>query len=104
MKVICKKFVKLRRNTLVGFADISIVDWNLTLRDVSVHSKNGSRWASPPARPQIRDNALVHDDRGKVAYVPIVEFTSRDARDQFSAAVIAAVQAFDAAALDEAAA
>jgi hypothetical protein len=104
MKVTCRKFTKLRRNTLLGFADVAIVDWGVTLRDVAIHSRNGSRWAAPPARPQLKDGAVVKDDAGKVQYTPIVEFASREARDAFSAAVIAAVQAHDAAALDEGAA
>jgi hypothetical protein len=103
MKATCKKFVRLRRNTLMGFADVAIVDWNLTLRDVAIHTKNGSRWAAPPARPQLKDGIAVKDDAGKIQYVPVIEFVSRDARDVFSAAVVAAVLAHDADAFDEAA-
>jgi hypothetical protein len=104
MKATCTKFTKLRRNTLMGFADVAIIDWGMTLRDVAIHTKNGSTWAAPAARPQIsKDGTVIKDaTTGKVAYVPIVEFSSRAVRDAFSAAVIAAVQAHDATALDEA--
>jgi hypothetical protein len=34
--------------------------------DVAIHTKNGSTWAQPPAKPQIRDGALVKDETGKV--------------------------------------
>jgi hypothetical protein len=106
MKATCTKFTKLRRNSLMGFANVAIVDWGMTLRDVAIHSRDGSRWAAPAARPQIgKDGTVIKDaTTGKVAYVPIVEFTSRSARDAFSAAVIAAVLAHDPTALDEAAA
>jgi hypothetical protein len=95
MKVVCKKFSPLQRNTMLGFAEITIVDLGMTLRDIVVHSKNGASWASPPARPQVRDGTLMKDDSGKIVYAPIIEFGSREARDQFSNSVIEAVRATD---------
>jgi hypothetical protein len=93
MKIICRKFQPLARNTLRGFAEISIVDFGMSMRDVAIHTKNGAKWAQPPAKPQVRDASVVKDDAGKAQYVPIIEFTSRDARDHFSEAMIAAVLA-----------
>jgi hypothetical protein len=60
---------------------------------------------APPAKPQItRDGTLVKDAvTGKIAYTQIIELTSRDARDRFSAAVVAAAMARDPTAFDEAA-
>jgi hypothetical protein len=92
-KITCRDFRQLRRNTLLGFAEIAIEELGLVIKDVALHSKNGSRWAAPPAKPQIKDGTVVIDDRGKPAYTPIIDFTSREARDRFSAAVIAAVLA-----------
>jgi hypothetical protein len=65
------------------------------IKDIAIHEKNGSRWAAPPARPQIsKDGAVIRDDTtGKIAYAPIIEFGSRNSRDEFSKAVIAAVLA-----------
>jgi hypothetical protein len=93
MKLFCRKFQPMHRNTLAGFAEVEIKEIGLVIRDVALHSKAGSRWAQPPAKPQLRDGALVTDDRGKIAYIPVVEFDSREARDRFSSAVIAAVLA-----------
>jgi hypothetical protein len=93
MKIVCKKVSPLERNTLRGFAEINITDLGMTIRDVAIHCKNGSTWASPPSKPQIKDGAVVKDEAGKIAYAPIIEFCSREARDKFSAAVIEAVRA-----------
>jgi hypothetical protein len=93
MKIVCREFLLLHRNTLQGFAEITIQDIGLTIKDVAIHDKNGSRWAQPPARAQVRAGAVVTDDNGKVQYFPIIEFTSREARDEFSKGVIAAVLA-----------
>jgi hypothetical protein len=95
MKIICKKFSSFERNTLLGFAEINITDLGMTMRDVAIHTKNGSTWASPPSKPQIKDGAVVKDDAGKIQYLAIIEFGSREARDKFSAAVISAVCATD---------
>ena len=94
MKVICKRFQPLKRNTLRGFCEISIPDWNLTIKDVAVHRKNDSMWASAPAKPLIKDGIVVKDESGKIAYVNIFEFADRAARDRFSD-VITAVRATD---------
>jgi hypothetical protein len=93
MKFVCKKFSPLERNTLRGFAEINIADLGMTMRDVAIHSKNGSTWASPPSKPQIKDGAVVTDNAGKAQYINIIEFTSREARDEFSNSVIQAVLA-----------
>jgi hypothetical protein len=95
MKCVCKRFQPLERNTLRGFCEISIPDWNLTIKDVAVHRKNDSMWASAPAKPLIKDGIVVKDESGKIAYFNIFEFADRAARDRFSDAVIAAVRATD---------
>ena len=95
MKVVCKRFQPFERNTLRGFCEISIPDWNLTIKDVAVHRKNDSMWASAPAKPLIKDGTVMKDEAGKIAYVNIFEFADRAARDRFSDAVIAAVRATD---------
>ena len=64
MKIVCKKVSPLERNTLRGFAEINITDLGMTVRDVAIHTKNGSTWAAPPAKPQLRDGVAVKDDAG----------------------------------------
>ena len=93
MKLTCTKFVKCERSTLKGFAEISFADLGMIIRDIAIHAKGRSSWAQPPAKPWVRDGVLAKDGDGKVLYVPIFDFTSKENRSQFSAAVIAAVGA-----------
>ena len=48
-------FKRFERGTLVGFADVVIRELRLKVHEVAVHQKNGSRWASMPSRPWLRD-------------------------------------------------
>jgi hypothetical protein len=95
----------LRSNTLYGFCDIAIPEMRLRIFDLTVHEKNGRRWVGLPAKPQItRDGGVRRDDRGKTAYVPILEFTDKPTRDAFSDRVIAALLEFAPATFDDQAA
>jgi hypothetical protein len=40
----------------------------LTIRDVAIHEKGEARWAQLPAKPQVKDGALVKDATGKIQY------------------------------------
>ena len=91
LTVTCETFHPLVRNTLRGFAEISIAEMRLTICDVAIHEKGVSRWAALPAKPQIKDGTLVKDVTGKVQYVHILDFDSREVRDAFSRAVVQAV-------------
>jgi hypothetical protein len=93
--IVCDDWRSLRRNTLLGFATIKIQELHLLIRDVAIHEKDGRRWAQPPARPQIKDGALVTDAAGKLQYFPIMEFDGRGVRDAFSSAVCAAILAHE---------
>jgi hypothetical protein len=91
LTVTCESFHPLVRNTLRGFAEISIAEMRLTIRDVAIHQKGEARWAQLPAKPQIKDGVLVKAATGKVQYVHIMDFDSHDVRDAFSHAVVRAV-------------
>jgi hypothetical protein len=93
-------FRPLSKNTLRGFARIRIRKLHLIDNDVTLHEKRGSRSAGLPGRPQIRDGAVVTDERGRAAYAPVLEFETRAAGDAFSDAVWRAVEAM--ASLEEA--
>lgn len=82
----------MERNTLRGFARVRLPS-GMVLHDVAIHQKNGSAWASPASKPTIdRDGAVLKDQNGKVRYTPIIDFTSRETRNRWSDAVIAAVR------------
>ena len=101
-----ENFKPLRSNTLFGFATIVLPELHLRILDATVHESHGKRWIGLPAKPQIdREGAVRRDDRGKIAYSAIQQFTDRTTSDAFSARAIAALlenfpDAFD----DEAAA
>jgi hypothetical protein len=87
----CKSFRPFRRNTLFGFAEILVTEIGLCIKDVTIHEKNNSRWAGLPARPNLKDGAIVTDNDGKPQYFAVLEFTSKEIRDAFNAAAVRAV-------------
>jgi hypothetical protein len=94
MKIVCKNFKPYQRNTLKGFAEIELADIRLSIKDVTVHEKNGSRWAQLPSKPMLnKDGTAIKDASGKVQYAHILDFGTRERRDEFSAAVVRAVLA-----------
>jgi len=82
----------LARNSLRGFATVRLGK-ALKIADISVHCANGKRWASLPSKPQINGETVQKDDRGKIKYIPIVQWLDRESADRFSNAVIEAVEA-----------
>jgi hypothetical protein len=97
----CQEFRPLVRNTLRGFAEIHIAELKLTIRDIAMHRKGERCWAQLPAKPQVKDGALVRDDFGKIQYVHLMHFDSRVVSDAFSAAVVKAVLEYAPDAFEE---
>jgi hypothetical protein len=96
MNVQFVEFKPMHKNTLRGFASIKIPSIGLTIKDITLHEKNGKRWASLPSRPMInRDGRAVTDESGKIQYAPLLSFESRSTADEFSKAVIDAVEQFE---------
>src|SRR6516165_4607974 len=92
LSVEVESFTRRRSNTLFGFVDLVIPELRLRIREVTVHQSHGRRWVGLPGKPQIdRDGAARRDDRGKIAYSPVLQFTDREVGDAFSAGAIAAV-------------
>jgi hypothetical protein len=82
----------LQRNSLRGFAAIRL-GRALKIADVAVHCSHGKRWTQLPSKPMIDGaGAAVRDDKGKIRYVPLLEWLDKDAADKFSQAVIEAVE------------
>ena len=92
LTVECVEFKTLEKNTLRGFAEIRNPDMRMRIKDVTVHEKDGRRWAALPGKPQInKERQLVTDASGKVQYTPVLCFESRAVSDAFSEAVLKAV-------------
>jgi hypothetical protein len=86
------QFTAHRANTLVGFVTITIPELHLRVTDLTVHQKNDARWIGLPGKPQLtREGQLRRDDRGKIAYSSVLEFTDAETRKAFSARVIEAL-------------
>ena len=83
----------LRKNSLVGFAKVELPS-GMIIADVTVLTGPHGPWARPPSKPMVgSDGVVMKDASGKVRYSPIIEFTSKEVRNRFSASVIEAVQA-----------
>lgn len=83
----------VRKNSLVGFCKVEFPS-GMVINDVTVLKGERGPWAAPPSKPMIgRDGGAMKDDNGKVRYVPIIEFTSKEIRNKWSDAVIEALRA-----------
>src|ERR1700682_415042 len=92
----------LRKNSLIGFAKVQLPS-GMVIADVTVLTREGGAWASPPSKPMIgRDGSVMKDANGKIKYQPIIEFTSKEVRDKFSRAVVEALRAAHPEALENA--
>jgi hypothetical protein len=92
MTITIEEFKPLRNNNLIGFARVRMPS-GVIFHDVSVHNSNGSWWASPASKPQInRDGVCLRGKDGRILYIPIVSFSSRELRDKFSTGVIDAMR------------
>jgi hypothetical protein len=96
MNVEFLEFRPMVKNTLRGFASVKIPSIGLIIKDITVHEKNGKRWAGLPARPMIsKDGRAMIGDDGKVQYQQLLNFTSRHTADAFSQAVINVVEQYE---------
>jgi hypothetical protein len=91
MRVILLEWRPLLRNSLRGFATVQV--GGLKIHDVTLHEKNGSRWAGLPARPVVVNGQAATDDRGKVRYATVLEWQTKEQAERFSAGVMLAVEA-----------
>ncbi len=91
MQISLTEWREMRRNSLRGFATVRI--GGLVVRDITVHNSHGKRWASFPSKPLLTpDGAARRDDAGKIKYVPVLEWSRRELSDEFSEAVIEALE------------
>lgn len=96
---VVEEFSSVERGSLRGFATIRAPS-GIVFHSVGIYQKEGAAWASPPSRPKLgRDGAQMRDREGKLLWLPVVSFASKDVRDRFSAAVIEALRASNPEAL-----
>jgi len=79
------------KNTLRGFATVQL--GALKIIDVSVHVLNGKNWCGLPAKPMINaDGTVQRDERDRVRYAQIMEWTNKETAEKFRAAVCDALE------------
>jgi hypothetical protein len=83
---------QIQKGALIFIGDV-LMPSGMTLIDCMVFSSSGKFWASPPSRPRVgRDGVVMKDVNGKQLYSPLIEFASKELRDRWSDAVVAAVR------------
>ena len=78
------------KNTLCGFCTVELPN-GLYIEDISIHHKNGRRWAAMPSVPQLENGQHRFKD-GKGQYKNILHWRTRELGDQFSERLIEAIQ------------
>lgn len=84
----CRGFKPFEKNTLRAFVTLKISPPGLVVNDICLHTKNGRRWLSFPARPYQQDNTT--------RWLPIVLIEDREVLQQFQAAGLEAIDRFAA--------
>jgi hypothetical protein len=101
-RMILIEFKAIVRNTLRGFCILDIPP-GLILRDVSVHEKNGRRWASLPSKPVLdSEGRHVVTHSGQKRYAALLGWRNRELADRFSARVVELVLEAHPRAFDDA--
>jgi hypothetical protein len=91
-----------RSGVLIGFYSVIVPETRMRVIDVTVFQSYGKRWCGLPGRPQLdKGGQPRRDDRGKVVYSPVIQFTDRDVGDAFSHRVIEELLAADPRAFDD---
>ena len=80
------------KNTLRGFASVELPN-GLVIRDITVHDKDGKRWAGLPSKPVLdSDGRHVSNHAGHKQYSALLGWRDRDLSNRFSAAVVELVR------------
>lgn len=80
-------------NTLRAFVDFTLLDIGLEIKGCAIHERENRRWLSLPSREYVKN--------GERTWIPVVEFSSREARDRITNAVLAAFDEFSTAGLSQ---
>jgi hypothetical protein len=80
----------LTKGTLLGFAKVQFSS-GLVIAEITVHRSGSRVWASPPARPWIKDDRVVHDERGRAKYQPLISFANHGVQASWSRQVLRAL-------------
>ena len=80
------------RGSLIGFARIQFGS-GLIVRDIGIHLAGSRVWASPPAKPWVRNNQIVLNEvTQRPQYEPTLEFSNHGVRSRWSRQVLKALR------------
>lgn len=96
--LILREWRPMARNTLIGFADISL-PIGLEIDDVAVHVSHGRAWVSFPGRPVLDADGQHVGTGGKKRWAISLRWSDRAIAARFSEVVIELVRAIDPDAL-----
>lgn len=74
-----------RKNTLLGFFDLTLPS-GMIVHGCSVHERDGERWIGLPAQKFTKAD-------GSAGFTPVIDFTSKEARQKFQEQALAAIAA-----------
>jgi hypothetical protein len=77
-------------DSLRGYVAVRLPS-GMIIREITVHQRGSSRWASPPAKPITQDGQPCLDPRGKQIWMEYISFVDKHTRDRFSISVCNAV-------------
>jgi hypothetical protein len=95
MNIKVEKFRPLRKGaSLRGFADFTLTEVGLCIRDCAVHRFDDRWWLSLPGKPLVHsDGSPVLNGHGKPQYSNYCAFVTRGAEGTFQREAIAALHA-----------
>ena len=83
----------LDRGTLKGYATVEMPS-GMVMHDCPVFRSEDGQWSSIPAsKPLVGAGGVSRDKTGKARFIPIITFTTKQHRDRWSGAVVAALRA-----------
>jgi hypothetical protein len=80
-----REWIPYAKNSLVGFLSLELPS-GMILHGCTVHQKDGSQWVGLPAKQ--------YEKGSERTWAPLVEFDSKDAREKFQSAALAALDAY----------
>jgi hypothetical protein len=81
-----------RKPPFLGFCKLQYAS-GITLAEVAVmRGANGNTWAGAPTRPLLKNGVAMLDMDGKVRHAALIGFPTKEIRNQWSDAVIAALR------------
>jgi hypothetical protein len=93
LAITVKTFKPWRQNTLRGFVDLAVPALHMTIVGCVVHVSHGKRWIGLPSKPVLDANGVAaRDERGKIRYVPVIQFDAKT-RERFSERAVEALLA-----------